>query len=61
MLDSNDHKDVKNEINLLKTIKNKCEHIIKYYDDFSFYGIKHCIATEFCHVILRKIATFHKC
>lgn len=51
MVDTNEHKDVKNEIDLLKTLRNISEYIINYYDDFRFYGIKHCIVTEYCQVI----------
>lgn len=51
MVDSSEHDDLKNEINLLKTLGNTSEYIIDYYDDFQFYEIKHCIVTEYCQVI----------
>lgn len=47
--------NVGDEIDILKTIRDRSEHIIKYYDDFGFYGVKHCIVTEYCYVIYKYI------
>lgn len=52
MVDSAELKEVKNEIDLLKTLNNKSDYIINYFDDFSFYSVKHCIVIEYCQVIL---------
>lgn len=53
-MDDYEHADVKNEINLLKTLRDKSKYIIKYFDDFPFHAVKHCIVTEYCHVNFTK-------
>lgn len=50
MVDKNLY-ETQNEINLLKTLSNaKNNNIIKYFDDFSFMNLKHCVLTEYCEV-----------
>lgn len=51
LVENIEHDDVKNELNLLKKLADKSKYIIRYYDDFPFYIIKHCIVTEYCHVM----------
>jgi serine/threonine protein kinase len=40
--------ETKNEIKLLKEVRNKSPYIIEYFDDFPLMGIKTCIITEYC-------------
>lgn len=52
MVESLDVMDTKRLIDLLETLDSP--YLIKFFDDFSFYKIKHCIVTEYYPVNRQK-------
>lgn len=57
MVESLDVMDTKRLIDLLETLDSP--YLIKFFDDFSFYKIKHCIVTEYYPVNRQSTNSFN--